>query len=130
MSGLDAFAVALRDPNAIDSTAPDLSVTLSPSVLAPANNQLVTVTATITVSDNADPAPAIKLVSITTDDGKHPKREDVQGAEIGTDDRTFSLRAERGEKGAERVYPITYRATDRSGNVAETTAHVVVTGRR
>jgi sialidase-1 len=69
-------------------------------------------------------------VSITTDSGKHPKRGDVQGAEIGTDDRTFSLRAERGERGAERAYTITYRATDRSGNTTDTSATVVVPRRR
>ena len=90
----------------------------------------MTVTATIAVSDDADPSPAITLVSIVTTDGKHAKREDVQGAVIGTDDRTFRLRAERGERGAERVYTITYRATDRSGNVTEKSAHVIVPGRR
>lgn len=99
-------------------------------IATPANNQLVTITATIAVSDNADPSPVITLVSITTGEGKHAKGEDVQGAAPGTDDRTFSLRAERGERGAERVYTITYRATDRSGNTADTIAHVTVPERR
>ena len=126
VSSLDAFAVGIVD----ETTPPQLSVTLSPAVLSPANNQMVTVTATIGVTDNADPSPVITLMSITTSDGKHPKRDDVQGAAIGTDDRTFSLRAERAEGGAERVYTITYRATDRSGNSTDTSATAVVPGRR
>jgi subtilisin family serine protease len=145
VSSLDAFAVGMVD----ETIAPQLSVTLSPAVLSPANNQMVTVTATIVVSDNADPSPVITLMSIMTADGpstqptdgstspsaslrtsKHPKREDVQGAVVGTDDRTFSLRAERGERGAERVYTITYRATDRSGNSTDASATVVVPRRR
>lgn len=124
VTSLDAFAVAM------ETTPPELTVMVSPDVLAPANNQMVTVTATIAVSDNADPSPAITLVSITTGAGKHAKREDVQGAAIGTDDRTFSLRAERGERATERVYTITYRATDRSGNSTDAVARVIVPGKR
>ena len=95
-SGLNVFAVALYDPNAMDTTPPDVSVTLSPPVITRANNRLVTVTATIAVSDNADPSPAIILVSITSNDGRHDRNQDVRGAAIGTDDRTFSLRAGAG----------------------------------
>ena len=113
-----------------ETTTPELRVTISPAVLRPANNQMMTVRATIVVSDNADPSPTITLVSITANDGTHDKRKDVQGAVIGTDDRKFSLRAERGERGAERVYTITYRATDRSGNTTEKSANVIVPGRR
>ncbi len=50
--------------------------------------------------------------------GNGDKGPDIQGATIGTDDRAFSLRSERGTGGQStgRVYTITYRATDASGN--------------
>ena len=127
---LNAFAVALHDPNAMDNAPPDISLTLSPPVITRANNRFVTVTATIAVSDNADPSPAIALVSITSNDGRRDRNPDIRDAAIGTDDRTFKLRAERAEHGRDRIYTIVYRATDRSGNAAETVARVIVAGRR
>ena len=130
MSGLNAFAVALHDPNAVDTTPPDISLTLSPSVITRANDRFVTITATITVSDNADASPEVALVSITSNDGRRDRNGDIRDAAIGTDDRTFQLRAERAEHGRDRIYTIVYRATDQSGNAAETSATVVVPGRR
>jgi hypothetical protein len=47
---------------------------------------------------------------------------------LGTDDRAFALRAERGtgQGSTGRVYTITYRATDTSGNASDATATVTV----
>jgi hypothetical protein len=73
---------------------------------------------------------AITLVSITVNEGGRGKRADIQGAAIGTDDRSFQLRAEKGAQTRERVYAITYRATDASGNSKDVTANVVVPGQR
>ena len=102
-----------------------MSVSLSPSELSQANNKMITITATISVTDNADPSPAITLVSITeSGDGTGNNKEDVEGAEIGTDDREFALRAEASRSG--RVYTIVYRATDRSGNATEVAKTVAV----
>jgi subtilisin family serine protease len=123
-SDLSIFAIATVDPNAIDSEVPQLTVTLSPSSLSPANNKLVTIAATIDVQDNADPSPTITLVSITIGGSDKGQKEDIEDAAIGTDDRSFRLRAEKGKSG--RVYTITYRATDRSGNVTEVAREVVV----
>ena len=130
VSSLGIFAIALFDPTIVDTEAPALSVTLSPAVLSPANNQMVPVTVTITVSDNADQSPTITLVSITspsTSLGASPNgnRADIEGAAFGTDDRTFSLRADPAGK-ADRVYTVTYRATDAAGNIATASAQVVV----
>ena len=91
-------------------------------------------TATITVTDNCDPHPTVKLVSIISNEpetgilGNGDKGPDIEGAALGTDDRTFSLRAERGTGGQStgRVYTITYRATDTSGNTRDVTATVTV----
>ena len=105
----------------VDTTAPQLSVSLSPSKLWSPNHKLVTITATIVASDTCDANPAIRLVSITSNepdnglgDGDLPK--DIQGAAFGTDDRTFQLRNERSGTGRGRIYTITYSATDASGN--------------
>ena len=121
---LSPFAIALREP---DTTPPSIAVTLTPSVLRPANDRLVTVRATITVTDDRDPAPTVQLLSIT---GNQPLgRHDVQGAAIGTDDRVFKLRADRGEPGRSLIYTVVYRATDASGNPSDAVGTVVVAPR-
>ena len=51
---------------------------------------------------------------------------DIDGAELGTGDLEFFLRAERSPPHAERVYTVTYRATDASGNQETTRSDVVV----
>lgn len=108
-----------------DTTPPTLSITLSPATLWPPNDKLVSVTAAITVKDNYDPAPEIKLESITASEALDAK--DIQGAQFGTDDRQFSLAAKRaGTNQAGRIYTVTYSATDASGNKATATATVTV----
>ena len=103
----------------LDVTPPTLSVTLSPDTLWPPNDKLVSVTAAITVKDDYDPAPEIQLVSITANEALD--RDDVRGAQPGTDSRKFLLRAERG-----RIYTVTYTATDGSGNKTTASAFVTV----
>jgi hypothetical protein len=56
----------------------------------------------VDVSDNEDPNPVVMLVSVTCDDGCVPA-DDVVGAELGTDDREFDLRAERKGSGTGRT---------------------------
>ena len=109
-------------------------MTLSPTTLWPPNHKFQNVTATIAVTDNCDPNPTVTLVSITSNEpetgflGNGDKGPDIEGAALGTDDRTFSLRSERGTGGQStgRVYTITYRATDASGNTRDVTATVTV----
>ena len=115
----------------IDTTAPNLTVTLSPSVLWPPDHKFVQITATITVSDTCDPSPTVKLVSIKSNepdnglgDGDQPL--DIQQSGFGTDDRVFGLRAERSGLGNGRVYTVTYQASDASGNTTTKTATVTV----
>lgn len=109
----------------LDTTPPSLTVSLSPATLWPPNNKLVSVTATITVNDDYDPEPEIKLESITASETL--ATSDIQDAQIGTDDRQFSLAAERaGNNLAGRVYTVTYSATDASGNKATASATVTV----
>lgn len=106
-----------------DTTPPGLSVSLSPGVLWPPNHQLASITAGIGVSDVCDANPKVTLVSISSNE---PGAGDIQGASYGTDDRSFLLRAERSGMGKGRVYTVSYRATDASGNAISATAQVVV----
>jgi len=115
----------------MDSTPPSLSVSLSPHVIWPANHKMVNITALIQVSDTCDESPNVELVSIINNEadngtGDGNTSDDIQGASYGTDDRTFSLRAERAGSGRGRIYTITYRATDASGNEADASAEVTV----
>ena len=51
---------------------------------------------------------------------------DVMGAEAGTEDYGFSVRAERSGGGSGRVYTVKYQVTDPSGNPTEASAEVRV----
>jgi hypothetical protein len=115
----------------VDTTPPTLSVSASPAVLWTPNHRLVPITVTVVVDDGCDPAPAVTLLSITSNepdnglgDGDTPN--DIQGAAVGTDDRQFLLRAERSGQGTGRVYTITYEARDGSGNTAVASTAVLV----
>lgn len=48
--------------------------------------------------------------------------DDIQGATFGTDDRSFKLAAEREGRGTGRIYTVTHRATETSGNSTTGTA--------
>jgi hypothetical protein len=109
----------------LDTTPPSISVTLSPSKVWPPNGKLVPITATISVKDDYDPAPKIKLESITPSELSGP--DDIRDATLGTDDRQFMLKATRGgDNMAGRVYTVIYSATDASGNQSIATATVTV----
>jgi M6 family metalloprotease-like protein len=115
----------------IDVTPPSVTVSLSPDRLEPPNHELIPIAATVTATDDYDPNVALKLVSVTSSEldnglGDGDTTGDIAGAEVGTDDRAFELRAERSGMGAGRVYTVVYRATDSSGNAAEATATVRV----
>jgi hypothetical protein len=114
-----------------DTVAPSLEVFVSPDVLWPANHKMVPIRATVTTVDVCDANPAVSLLSITASEGDNVLGDgntidDIQEAVIGTDDRAFSLRAERSGKGGGRIYTVTYAATDASGNTATASATVTV----
>jgi hypothetical protein len=104
-----------------DRVPPQISVLLVREVLWPPNHRLVPITARVSVADRCDPSVSFQLVSITSNepddglgDGDTPG--DIQGAELGTADTRFALRAERSGLGAGRVYTIVYRTSDGPGN--------------
>lgn len=114
-----------------DLGKPTLTVSLSPNTLWPPNHQLVPVSAALRVGNTCDPNPTVQLVSLTSSEpdkglGDGDTANDIQGAAIGTDDRAFSLRAERSGKGNGRTYTATYRAEDVLGNSTTATGRVSV----
>ena len=125
-------AVAEQDVTIQDTAPPDLTVSVTPSVFWPPNHKLVTVRADIHISDVCDANTPVKLVSIMSNEPDNEKEgdgntaNDIQGADLGTDDREFQLRAERSGKGNGRIYTIIYEATDASGNrtLSQTTVTV------
>ena len=115
----------------VDTIAPSFTLSVNPARLWPPNHKLVTITATIVATDTCDPAPSIRLVSIVSDEpdngtGDGNTSPDIVGAEFGTDDREFQLRAERSGNGDGRTYTITYAAEDASHNVTTHQAIVSV----
>jgi hypothetical protein len=73
----------------------------------------------------------VVLTSITSNQPANAKGDgntanDILGAALGTSDYKFQLRAERQGTEKNRVYTITYTATDASGNSASAKATVTV----
>jgi len=121
----------------VDTTPPDISVTVTPDNLWPPNHQMVDIKVMVSVTDVCDASPTINLISITSNEPDDAKGNgdgntvnDIQEAVSGSPDYVFKLRAERAGEGNGRVYTITYTATDASGNSASTKAIVVVSHER
>jgi hypothetical protein len=129
----DAYRASDHDPVVVgldvcETTAPSFdALSATPSILWPANNKYVDVAATLTVSDNFDPAPVVTLVSVTSNEPDNGKGDGNTTDDIVIlDDTTFKLRASRAGGGDGRIYTITYSATDACGNTATDTVEVLV----
>ena len=114
----------------IDKTAPTLNVSFNLNVLTARNHTLTPIKATVTGTDNLSGVNKLELVSITsnqTDNGEGDGNTvgDIQGADYGTFDTEFLLRAERSGSG-DRVYTVTYTATDLAGNSVTQSKEIVV----
>jgi hypothetical protein len=115
----------------IDRIAPTLRITLDHNDLNPPNHKMVKIHATLTSQDNNSGSLSIILKSITSNEpdnglGDGDTQNDIQGANFGTLDTDFELRAERSGKGKGRIYTITYTITDAAGNQSTAIATVVV----
>ena len=104
----------------IDQAAPVIqSIVANPSVLSPPNHQLVPVTISTVVTDNCDPAPLTKIISITANEPI--SRDDIRI----TGNLSARLAASKCSSGSARIYTVTVQSTDASGN--SSTAQVTVT---
>jgi hypothetical protein len=94
-----------------DTTAPDiLSLTATPNTLSPPNNQLVGVTVTASVHDDADPTPLVRIYNVTANEQFPASDWEITGL------LTVNLRASRNGNGSGRVYTIHVEAIDSAGN--------------
>jgi hypothetical protein len=125
--GNGGVAIDMVVVRVLDTIAPVVhTASATPSVLSPANHNMVPVTVTVDASDECGAAVRCRITAVTSN-------EAVEGLGDGdtspdweiTGDLTLNLRAERGGAGTGRVYTITVACTDPSGN--ETTATVTVT---
>ena len=110
-----------------DTVAPSIHAFLFPPILWPANNKLVSVIAGVWTHDACTAAPQVRLVSISSNPDPRRTPDDIQGAAIGTDDRSFKLRAESNRHGL-RIYTAVYSARDAAGNSKTANAYAVVPG--
>jgi hypothetical protein len=103
-----------------DATAPVISLlTANPVVLRPGNGTMTPVTVAATVSDNGDPSPVTKILSVTSTESD-PAPSDVQI----TGNLTVNLRAERFS--LVRRYTILVECRDASNNASTKTVTVSV----
>jgi len=117
----------------VDTTPPTIDVSVTPDILWPANHKMLDIIATVTENDSSDQAPSIVLTSVVSNEPDDAKGNgdgntvnDIQGADVGTEDYAFSLRAEAAGGGDGRIYTITYTVTDTCGNSATAIVTVIV----
>ena len=115
----------------VDTTPPEIEVTVDPQVLWPPNHKMVDVNYTVTISDVCDANPVWEMVSLTSNEpeddlGDGSTEPDIMGADVGTADTSVSLRAERAGLLTGRTYQATFMATDCNGNSSFTMANVYV----
>jgi hypothetical protein len=104
-----------------DTTPPVIqSAAASPSVLSPANKQLVPVTIAVSATDACGGSIRCRIVSVTSNEPVNATDWKITG------DLTLNLRADRSNKGTGRIYTITIECVDASGNVSMKTATVTV----
>ncbi len=122
---------AAAEVEVLDITPPSLSVVVTPDRLWPPNHKLAEISAEIVTTDECDPDPQVRLISITSsesdnDVGDGNTDDDIQSADMGTDDRAFRVRRERQGRGGGRIYTIVYESTDASGNSTQQAVTVEV----
>ncbi|MFC0682561.1 hypothetical protein ACFFGH_32420 [Lysobacter korlensis] len=110
-------------PN-VDTLPPTIVARATPETIWPPNGKMRPILIELEASDETDPSPIVRLVSVEC---AECSPGDIAEAVIGEDDREFKVRAMRlGSNKVGRVYRATYVAVDQSGNWAEAAAEIVV----
>ena len=118
----------------VDMLPPRVAVSLDPAMIWPPNHKMVDVWASVRIADQCFTNPddmSVVLMSVTSNepdnangDGNH--EPDIMGAEIGTEDYSFQVRAERAGPGSGRIYTATYKVIDPAGNETDASAEAIV----
>ncbi len=113
-----------------DTTPPEISVALDPTLLWPPNHKMRDIAAVVTVTDNC-PGAGWVLASVESNEPDNGPADgntvnDIQGADLGTADDSFQLRAERAGSGSGRIYTATWTATDQNDNTTDASGVVLV----
>ena len=111
----------------VDREAPRIgSISASPTLLSPANHQMVPVVVRVSTSDNCS-AVTSRIIGVSSSDpisGGSPADRSPDWQITGP--LTLQLRAEQSRPNAARTYTITVESRDASGNVATRNVNVVV----
>jgi len=117
----------------VDATPPNIgALRARPNVLRPPNHKMVPVTLEASAADICDTTPRCRIISVTSNEPvTRSENEDKDGDThapdwVITGALTVDLRAERGGEEGGRVYTITVRCTDDSGNRSTKTVRVTV----
>lgn len=128
LSGSDSVSVTVED-----TEPPVVQVLADPSVLWPPNHELRRVNVRVRTRDGCSSQEdlTVELVSVESNEpdngqGDGNTTNDIQDAQLGSDDTQVLLRAERSGRGHGRVYTLVYRVSDGAGNQTEAEAKVYV----
>jgi hypothetical protein len=113
----------------VDTTPPHLDVFVKPGYLWPPNHKLVRITPEISIEDIADPNPSYKLLGAESNQPDEVKQGGDGNASpdiVIEADGTIWLRAERQGKDEDRIYTLTWLATDSQGNEVTVSVPVIV----
>jgi len=105
----------------VDKEPPKIfSISASPNVLWPPNKKMISVTVSVSASDNCDQNPVCKITGITSNESISSSDAQITG------NLTASLLAERLGSGTGRTYTLAIQCTDASGNSSAANATVTV----
>ena len=111
----------------VDTTPPEFTFSVTPTMLWPPNHKMVEITPSWTVSDECDPSPDVSLVGIVANEGDDIIGDGHTSNDIQIDDDgSIFVRSERSGTDTGRVYTITYQAVDDCGNVTVRSAAVII----
>ena len=121
-------ATASTTVTVVDTTPPTInSATATPNTLWPPNHKMVSVAVAVNVTDICDVNPTCKIVLVTSNEPVDGTGDgDTSPDWVITGDLTLTLRAERAGPKSGRVYTITVKCTDASGNSAQRAVTVTV----
>lgn len=130
----NAAVTKTRTVNVVDTTPPVITTNGSMPSLWPANHKYVSFSVTNFVTGATDSCDtplglsSVKIEKITSDeiDNGNGDGNTTNDIVISADCKSFQVRAERDGGGNGRVYTVTFRVKDASGNIGRATAKIVV----